>query len=36
MKKFLKAVKDGAVKGVRTGIFLLKIMIHIYTHYGFF
>lgn len=31
MKKFLKAVKDGAVKGVRTGIFLLKIMIPIYV-----
>lgn len=30
MKKFFTAIKDGAIKGIKTGIFLLKIMIPIY------
>ena len=30
MKKFLGAIKDGAIKGIKTGAFLLKIMIPIY------
>lgn len=30
MEIFLKAVKDGAIKGVKTGCMLLKVMIPIY------
>ena len=30
MKKFLLAIKDGTIKGLKTGVFLLKIMIPVY------